>query len=144
MSNKDHTRLGAEFQNEVQKWFTDHYIGPFELEKQILIGNSEADIKRYHKFDIISETDMIAVECKRYTWTTTGNVPSAKIRSINEDVLHLILLQGGYTKYIVMLKSHHPKQKESLAEYYHRMNSHLLGNIKVAEYDPEKNDLRIL
>ena len=44
----------------------------------------------------------------------------------------------------MMLKSHTPKKQESLAEYYYRTYKHLLGKIKVAEYDPETDDLRII
>lgn len=43
-----------------------------------------------------------------------------------------------------MLKSHHPKRNESLAEYYYRTNRHLLGKTKVAEYDPEQDELLIV
>lgn len=35
-------------------------------------------------------------------------------------------------------------QHETLAEYYYRTNRHLLGKIKVAEFDPDKNILRII
>ena len=49
-----------------------------------------------------------------------------------------------YDKYIVMLRSYHEKRKESLAEYYFRTNRHLLGAIKVAEYDPETKELRVV
>lgn len=84
------------------------------------------------------------IECKRYTWTETGNVPSAKMGFTNEAAFYLRFLPDSYNKYIVMLKAHHPKRRESLAEYYYRMNNHLLGTVKVAEYDPEKKILQIV
>lgn len=37
-----------------------------------------------------------------------------------------------------MLKATHPQKTETLAEYYYRINKHLLGDIKVDEYDPER------
>ena len=40
--------------------------------------------------------------------------------------------------------SFHEKRHETLAEYYYRTNRHLLGKIKVAEFDPDKNILRII
>ena len=43
-----------------------------------------------------------------------------------------------------MLKSYHLKRNESLDEYYYRMNRHLKGKNKVTEYDPERNELRIV
>ena len=36
----------------------------------------------------------------------------------------------------------HPKRKESLAEYYIRINGHLLGNVKVWELNPETKEMR--
>jgi hypothetical protein len=62
----------------------------------------------------------------------------------NEAAFYLSFLPDSYEKYIVMLRSNHPKRRESLAEYYFRTNRHLLGNIKVAEYDADADALRIV
>lgn len=140
MSNSDNPRNGAIFQRQVKEWFQEHYEKSFELEKKIPIG----DPAKEHKFDIVEEAGTIAIECKRYTWTETGNVPSAKMGSTNEAAFYLTFLPESFEKYIVMLKSYHPKRQESLAEYYFRTNKHLLGKIKVAEYDPDKKELRIV
>ena len=110
------------------------------MEKKIPIGDPPKD----HKFDIVNSNLGIVIECKRYTWTVTGNVPSAKMGFTNEAVFYLRFLPDKYVKYIVMLKAHHPKRQESLAEYYYRMNRHLLGAVKVAEYDPVSNELSVL
>ena len=140
MSNSDNPKNGADFQRQVLEWFRKNYDSDFELEKKIPIGNPAKD----HKFDIVDTSGTIAIECKRYTWTETGNVPSAKMGFTNEAAFYLSLLPETYEKYIVMLKSHHPKRTESLAEYYYRTNRHLLGKTKVAEFDPEQNELRIV
>ena len=117
-----------------------HYQKEFVLEKKIGIG----DPKKDHKFDIVDELDTIAIECKRFTWTETGNIPSAKIRTTNEAAFYLSFLPDSYEKYIVMFKSTHPKKQETLAEYYYRTNHHLLGKIKIAEYDPNTDVMRII
>jgi hypothetical protein len=140
MSNSDNPKNGAFFQKQVMKWFQGHFGKSFELEKKIPIGNPPKE----HKFDIVESTGTIAIECKRYTWTETGNVPSAKMGFTNEAAFYLSFLPNDYEKYIVMLKSHHIKRRESLAEYYFRTNKHLLGNIIVAEYDPDADTLRII
>ena len=140
MSNSDNPKNGADFQRQVLEWFRKNYDSDFELEKKIPIGNPAKD----HKFDIVDTSGTIAIECKRYTWTETGNVPSAKMGFTNEAAFYLSFLPETYEKYIVMLKSHHPKRTESLAEYYYRTNRHLLGKTKVAEFDPEQNELRIV
>lgn len=140
MSNSDNPRNGAAFQKDVLTWFEKHYGTEFELEKKIPIGEPAKE----HKFDIVNAELHIAIECKRYTWTETGNVPSAKMGFSNEAAFYLSFLPEEYDKYIVMLRSFHAKRNESLAEYYFRTNRHLLGTIKVAEYDPETKELRVV
>ena len=142
MSNSDNTPRGKEFQEAVCEWFASkpEYKGSFEMEVGLPIGSPEKN----HFFDIVNKESKIVIECKRYTWTETGNVPSAKIRTLNEAVFFMSLLKGSYTKYIVMLKANHPKKKESLAEYYHKTYKHLLGSTILAEFDIEAKQLRII
>lgn len=140
MSNSENPKNGADFQREVRQYFTEKYGSGFELEKKLAIGEPPKD----HKFDIVNLDLKIVIECKRYTWTETGNVPSAKMGFTNEAAFYLSFLPNSYEKYIVMLKSNHIKRKESLAEYYYRINRHLLGAIKIAEYDSENHILRVI
>lgn len=142
-SNSDNPAIGARFQEEVAEWFAKTYKKEFKIEKKIKIGYSD---KKDHKFDIVSEDNTIAIECKCYTWTETGNVPSAKMGAANEAIFYLSFLPGTCEKYLVFKKDscdlHKPK--ETLAEYYFRTNKHLLGGTRVAEYDQETGRLRIL
>ena len=140
MSNSDNPKIGAAFQKWVLDWFTKNYGIGFELEKKIPIGKPAKD----HKFDIVNTEKKIAIECKRYTWTESGNVPSAKMGATNEAAFYLSFLPDSYEKYIVMLYTFNEKRRESLAEYYHRTNKHLIGKIIVAEYDPEQEKLHII
>ena len=92
MSNSDNPRNGAIFQKQVKEWFQKQYGPDFELEKKIAIGDPAKD----HKFDIVNEEKKIAIECKRYTWTETGNVPSAKMGFTNEAAFYLSFLPDSY------------------------------------------------
>ena len=139
-TNSDNPRVGAAFQKRVADWLNRKYHKEFTLEKKKLIGSPPKE----HKFDIVAEDDSIAVECKCYTWTVNGNVPSAKMGFTNEAAFYLSFLPKTYDKYIVMLYATHEKRAESLAEYYYRTNRHLLGDIKVAEFDPDKGIFRII
>ena len=114
MSNSDNPKRGAYFQKQVMGWFQREYGAEFELEKKIPIGNPAKD----HKFDIVDVAGTIAIECKRYTWTETGNVPSAKMGFTNEAAFYLTFLPNSYEKYIVMLKSHHPYNISAFIELY--------------------------
>ena len=136
--DSDNPRIGAEFQRVVKEWFEKIYNSEFELEKKIAIGNPPKD----HKFDIVCEPKKMVIECKRYTWTKAGNVPSANMGFVNEAASYLSFLPKDYDKYIVMLYSYHDKRKQSLAEYYYQTYRHLIGDTHVLEYDPEKDTMR--
>lgn len=69
--NSDNVRKGADFQRCVQSWFQERFGPGFYLEAEILIGNPA----KGHRFDIVNPVKKIAVECKRYTWTETGECP---------------------------------------------------------------------
>ena len=140
MSNSDNPKNGVLFQSQVKNWFQKQYASEFELEKGIQIGNPA----KIHKFDIVNGAKKIAIECKSYTWTKTGNIPSAKMGVTNEAAFYLSFLPDSYDKYIVMLYSYNEKKKETLAQYYYRTNGHLIGKTKVAEYNPENNELRVI
>lgn len=140
MSNSRNPELGAKFQEQVKKWFEKNYNLEFKSEVKIPIGKPPKE----HKFDIANLDKKIVVECKRYTWTETGNVPSAKMGFVNEAAFYLSLLPKDYKKYIVMLKDFHSKRKETLASYYCRTYNHLLGDIIVAEYDAKTNELETI
>lgn len=138
--NSENPGVGAAFQRAVCDWFVNNRGGSFVLEKKIGIGEPPKD----HKFDIVSEDGSIAIECKCYTWTETGNVPSAKMGFCNEAAFYLSFLPETYEKYIVMAYSWHDKRKMTLAEYYYETNRHLLRNIKVAEYNSATGEFRII
>ncbi|MBE5959129.1 MAG: hypothetical protein E7254_09760 [Lachnospiraceae bacterium] len=141
MSNSDNPGNGAEFQKQVFEWFSRRYNSSFELEKVIEIGEP----KTGHKYDIANEDNTMVIECKRYTWTESGNSPSAKLGVLNEAAFFLSYLPVDCEKYIVMAKAIHPSRDESLAEYYYRRYKHLLipKNIKLAEFDTEKETLKV-
>ena len=101
------------------------------MEVSIPIGNPP----KKHKFDCVSDGGEIVAECKCYTWTEAGNIPSAKFMGINEALFYMSYLPDEITKILCIKKSSHIKKVETLAEYYTRINRHLLGNVKVFEID---------
>lgn len=101
-------------------------------------------VKRSHRFDFGSETPPILVECKSYTWTSGGNSPSAKIRSLNEAMLLFSVAPSHYRKILFMLR--HLRKEESLAAYYVRTQGHLIGpDVEIWEFDlSEKKATRVI
>lgn len=146
LSNRDNPRLGAEFQQKVLEWFSNEYKTGFQKEIKIPIGSHLLDQTEYkdHKFDIVSDDYSIVIECKRYTWTESLNVPSAKMGFTNEAAFYLSLVKKCHKKYIVMLKSYNPNREKTLAEYYYETNKHLLGDVVIGEYDPDTRAMRFI
>lgn len=111
--NSENPKVGAQFQRKVASWLERNLRKEFILEKPIAIGDPSKD----HKFDIVAADGAMAVECKCYTWTEGGNVPSAKMGTANEAAFYLSFLPEHYTKMIVMLRTYQEKRRETLAEY---------------------------
>lgn len=132
-SNSDNPKVGKAFQELVQRNIEDYFGQPFELEKAIPIGKPA----KLHRFDLVSQDLSIVVECKCYTWTDTGNVPSAKLMGMNEALFYMGYLPESTKKILCVRKSQHPKKTETLAEYYVRIDGHLLRDVCVFEVDDD-------
>ena len=136
-TNSQNPAVGRDFEIAVKKWFENEYERRFERNSSFEIGNPP----KAHRFDVVSKDKLIVAECKCYTWTETGNIPSAKMGFVNEAVFYLSFITVADT-YVVLKNSTHPKRAETLAEYYYRTNKHLLGRTRVLEYDAEQNIMR--
>lgn len=92
------------------------------------------NVKKLHRFDLGSDDPPILVECKSYTWTSGGNSPSAKIRGMNEAMLHFAVAPNRYRKVLFVLK--HLRGNLSLAEHYVQTQGHLIvPGVEVWEFD---------
>ncbi|MCI2112749.1 MAG: hypothetical protein LKJ92_04615 [Ruminococcus sp.] len=101
----------------------------FEWEPSISIGTPPKN----HKFDLANEDRTIVAECKCYTWTDTGNVPSAKLMGLDQAVFYFGFLPTETIKILCMKQSVCPGKNETLAEYYVRIHGNLLGDVKIFE-----------
>jgi hypothetical protein len=93
-------------------------------------------VKKNKKFDLGSASPPILVECKSYTWTATGNSPSAKIRGMNEAMLIFSVAPPEFRKILFVLKHLHLRSGVSLAEHYIKNQGHLIGpGVEIWEFD---------
>lgn len=99
------------------------------------------DPPKLHKFDFGTDEGSHVGEAKYYTWTETGNAPSAKLGFLNQAVFYLSFLPVTSTRFIVMRKNCHPKRGETLAEYWCRTDRHLLRGVRVFEIEDETDDV---
>ena len=139
-TNSDNPRVGREFQEFARNILSKHFNTVFNTEISIPIG----DPPKPHKFDCVSLDGNIIGECKCYTWTETGNIPSAKMGFINEAVFYMSYLPATKKKIVIMKKAIHVKRNETLAEYYCRINGHLLNGITVLELDTDISKLVVV
>ncbi len=129
--NSENLEVGKAFERLVKEWAELYYDCEFDSEKPVRIG----DPPKPHKFDLVSIDENIVIECKCYTWTEGGNVPSAKLAMLDEAILYLRSISFPAKKIIAMRFSWDEKKKKSLATYFCEKKGHLLGDISVYEFD---------
>ena len=131
--NSANPQRGAEFERLVRELFREHEGIALESSQPVLIG----DPPKAHRFDLVSTQHRVVIECKNHTWTRSNNVPSAKITTLREAVFFLRLAPAGYRRILAMKRQTHSGRTESLAEYFVRLNSHLLGDVEVVEIEEQ-------
>lgn len=130
--------VGKAFCDEVRVALSALLRMPLSEELPIGVGSPP----KPHRFDLGNRSAKVAIECKAFTWTKGGNMPSAKITIAREAILFLQWLPDDWTRILAMSRSIRPTHTESLAEYFARLNDHLLGDVVVAEV--HGGDARIL
>jgi hypothetical protein len=130
-ANNLNTGKGRDFQNLAAEVLSQYYKVGFRTEYAVAIGKPAKN----HKFDLVSDDLQFVGESKNYSWTETGNVPSAKMGFLKEAVSYLQHLSQDKRRFVVMRRDVHPKRKESLAEYFYRLNNHLLNGVVIIEID---------
>ena len=128
--NSENPYVGRKFQEIVKSTLEKEFNTPFEQEVAIPIGKPAKD----HKFDLANENWSIVAECKCYTWTDSGNVPSAKLMGLDEAVFYFGFLPPETKKLLCMKKAEHRGKQETLAEYYVRAHGNLLKDVFVYEF----------
>jgi hypothetical protein len=124
------THAGREFEDAALAFFAE---AGFALQPGFCAPVG-VKVKKSHKFDLGSDNPPILVECKSYTWTSGGNSPSAKIRSLNEVMLLFSVAPERYRKILFLLKD--LRKAESLAAHYIKTQGHLIGpDVEIWEFD---------
>ena len=127
--NSENPIVGKQFQEYVKIVLEKKFNVDFNQEVAIPIGQPPRD----HRFDLVNKDQTVVAECKCYTWTDSGNVPSAKLMGLDEALFYFSFLPKETKKLLCMKKSTTPDKSESLAEYYIRVHGHLLRDVEVCE-----------
>src|SRR6218665_2075612 len=92
--------VGREFEEAAQLFFHSEGVA-LAPNYSVPVGHR---FFRKKRFDLGSASPRILVECKSYTWTVSGNVPSAKIRGLNEAILQFSAAPRDYRKILFALR----------------------------------------
>ena len=147
----NHQRIGAisnahagkEFETYAFEYFAAHH--GLSLEKDFSVELGIANFTKAHKFDLASNAPPILVECKSHNWTETGNMPSAKVAVWNEAMYLFSLAPPTFQKILFVLEAQHAKQKDTLAEYYMKVNRHLIPvDVETLEFSVTTKQARFI
>lgn len=97
-----------------------------------------------HRFDLVSPARDVVAECKAYSFTKSGNPPAAKIVHLREAVQLLKQVRGPSTPFLIIKRDTNPKNGETLAAYFTRLNESMLGSVNILELDEESGELKCL
>jgi len=79
------------------------------------------------------------VECKSHTWTSGGNVPSAKMKNWAEAMFYFHMAPSDYRKIFVVERSVRPGRSESLLAYFLRTQAHMIPHdVEFRELDGDE------
>ena len=96
-------------------------------------------VRKNHSFDLGSEEPRVIVECKSHTWTSGGNVPSAKMKNWAEAMFYFHMAPRDYRKIFVVEHSVRGGRKESLLSYFLRTQAHMIPtDVEFWELDGDK------
>jgi len=128
---KAHQRIGAVSNAHVGRDFEEVARNFFACQGIDLVPNHKVPIgagteKKPHSFDLGSIERRIVVECKSHRWTTTSNVPSAKLTVWNEAMYYFSLAPTDYRKIMFVLRHYCEKRAMTLAKYYLKNYGHLV------------------
>lgn len=103
------------------------------------------EVQKDHAFDLGSENPKVIVECKSQTWTSDGNVPSAKMKNWVVAMFYFHMAPLDYRKIFFVERSVRPNTGESLLEYFYRTQTHLIpSEVELWELDRHSENLTIL
>lgn len=125
MSNVDKGQL---FQRRCRTALERALGRQFEVEVSLRVPDRKA-----HAFDLATRERDVVAECKAFSWTVSGNVPSAKLAHLREDVENLRALGEGVARYLILDEARRSGREETLARYFVRLNEELLGPVNVLE-----------
>lgn len=120
-----------EFEMRASEFLQEKFNQKF-YEQSMKVGSN-----KYHKFDLVSGDGSIVGECESYTWTESGNYPSAKISTAIETLFYFSRIKAD--KKILIFQDDINSKGDSLAEVFVRRNEGILDDVEVWAYNVKDN-----
>lgn len=117
------SHVGRDF--ERRSWEALRSLG-IEAEFDFRVPVGLSGHKKAHRFDLGSHSPKLVVECKSQTWTSGGNVPSAKMKNWAEAMFYFHMTPPEYRKIFIVEQSIRPRTGQSLLAYFLRTQAHLV------------------
>lgn len=117
------TDVGRAFELCAKKILAEHGLH-LELNHKVPCGLG--NLRKDHAFDLGSENPKVIVECKSQTWTSGGNVPSAKMKNWAEAMFYFHMAPTDYRKIFFVEQSLRAGREETLLGYFRRTQAHMI------------------
>ena len=117
------TRVGRDFEDRARKALAKRGL-PLTPDHKVPCGLGP--VLKNHSFDLGSEDPKVIVECKSHTWTSGGNVPSAKMKNWAEAMFYFHMAPSDYRKIFFVERSVRRGRGESLLSYFLRTQAHMI------------------
>ena len=133
------SHVGRAFEERARKVLAEYGM-PLEPDHKVPCGLGT--VRKSHAFDLGSESPRVIVECKSHTWTSSGNVPSAKMKNWAEAMLYFHMAPRDYRKVFFVERSMRLGHSESLLSYFLRTQAHMIPpDVEFWELDSDGDGL---
>ncbi len=133
------SHVGRAFEERAWKVLAEHGL---RLESNHRVPCGLGMVRKSHAFDLGAESPRVIVECKSHTWTSGGNVPSAKMKDWAEAMFYFHMAPRDYRKIFFVERSLRPGRSESLLSYFLRTQSHMIPpDVEFWELDGDGDEL---
>ena len=130
------SHVGRAFEEKARKVLARQGL---RLESDHKVPCGLGTIRKGHAFDLGSESPKVIVECKSHTWTSGGNVPSAKTKNWAEAMFYFHMAPQDYRKIFFVECSLRRGRAESLLSYFLRTQAHVIpADVEFWELDGDE------
>jgi hypothetical protein len=116
----------SNFEERVKSYLKIRFDRSFQ-ERALVVGPNKR-----HRFDAVSSDEKIVAECKSFTWTVSGNRPSAKLSTALESVFYLSRVHAEH-KILAFQDDINPKGKSLVGVFVSEADG-LLDDVEVISF----------